>query len=60
MPRKKKSSSKSRNILVTLVVGIVAFGLIAWHDGLIGASAISEINAGNVDNGTSVTVKGEI
>jgi hypothetical protein len=39
---------------------IVAVVIIGWHDGLIGATAIEDINSGNVSNGTVVTVKGEL
>jgi hypothetical protein len=59
MPRRKKGW-KGR--LIALLVGIViaAMVVIAWHDGLIGATAIEDINNGNVSNGTVVTVKGEL
>ncbi len=57
MPKKKGSIIKP--VMVIVVLGIVGLGVIAWHDGLIGVTPISEINAGNVPAGTQVTIKGE-
>ncbi len=58
MPRKKKSNKKAIGMVFLII--IVAVGVVAWHDGLIGVTSIAEINAGNVDNGTSVTIKGRL
>lgn len=58
MPKKKKSSKKA--IGVAFFIIIVAVGIVAWHDGLIGVTSIADINAGNIDNGTAVTIKGKL
>lgn len=58
MPRKKKGKGKTIAIVVILLV--IGLGVVAWHDGLIGATSIADINAGNVNTGTYVTVKGEL
>ncbi len=55
---KKKSSKKA--IGVALFIIIVAVGIVAWQDGLIGEASIADINAGNIDNGTAVTIKGKL
>lgn len=59
MPKRKKGS-KGRIFGLLLGIIIVALLVIAWHDGIIGATAIEDINGGNVSNGTVVTVKGEL
>ncbi|MBD3405354.1 MAG: hypothetical protein GF411_04345 [Candidatus Lokiarchaeota archaeon] len=56
MPRKK--SSKLPLILVLIIIG--AAGFIAYHDGLIGTTALRDINQGDISEGTAVSVKGEI
>lgn len=57
---KKKGKSTTKILLVIVVIAIVTFGIVAWHDGLVGVTPIGDINDFSVDNGTAVTVKGEI
>jgi hypothetical protein len=58
MPKNKTSRGKVIiGIILILVVGIAIIG---WHDGLVGVTPIENINNFSVDNGTAVTVKGEI
>lgn len=57
MPRKKKNTK--RNALIVLVL-IAVGGVIAWHDGLFGITAIRDINQGELDTGTNVRIKGEV
>lgn len=58
MPKKSKSK---RNIVILLIIVLIAgLGIIASHDGLIGATSIVDINNGDVPNGTQVVVKGEL
>ena len=61
MPKKRrKSKNSTRNlILVVVIVAVVTLGVIGWHDGLIGVTSMEDINHGDIDNGTVVTVKGE-
>ncbi|MFX0053512.1 MAG: hypothetical protein ACFFAX_04350 [Promethearchaeota archaeon] len=59
MPKRKKGSKgKAFGLLFGII--ILAVLVIAWHDGVIGATSIEDINGGNVSNGTVVTVKGEL
>lgn len=58
MPKKK--GSRKKIVGAAILVLIAAVGVIAWHDGLIGVTSIADINAGNIDNGTAVSVKGEL
>ena len=64
MPKRKKSKlkskSKSRMIGIILVLVIVATSVIMWHDGVIGTTSIRDINQGDVESGTAVTIKGEL
>ena len=62
MPKKKKSKnkSKSRMIGIILVLVIIATSVIMWHDGVILTTSIRDINQGDVESGTSVTIKGEL
>jgi hypothetical protein len=53
-------SNKGKPIIGIILVLVVAVAIIGWHDGLIGVTPIENINNFSVDNGTSVTVKGEI
>ena len=57
---KKKGKSTTKIILVVVVIAIVAIGVVAWHDGLIGLTEISDINNGTVSNGSVVAIKGEV
>jgi hypothetical protein len=59
MPTQKKGSKRK---IFGLLIGIVivAIVVVAWHDGVIGATAIEDINGGNVSVGAVVTVKGEL
>ncbi|MBD3157394.1 MAG: hypothetical protein GF309_01275 [Candidatus Lokiarchaeota archaeon] len=57
MPRKKNNTK--RNALIVLVL-IAVGGVIAWHDGLFGITAIRDINQGELDTGTNVRIKGEL
>jgi hypothetical protein len=56
----KKKGSRKKIVVATILVLIAAMGIIVWHDGVIGVTSIADINAGNIDNGTAVTVKGEL
>ena len=60
MPRKKKGRSTRNIILVVILIGVISFGVIAWHDGLIGITPMGDINDLSVDSGTTVRMKGEI
>ncbi len=60
MPRKKKGQSKTKILLVIVVIAVVTVGVVAWHDGLIGITRVQDINNGTVSVGSSVVVKGEI
>ena len=57
---KKKGKSTTKILLVVVVVAIVTVGVVAWHDGLVGVTPIEDINDFSIDNGTVVTVKGEV
>ena len=57
---KKKGGSKGKSIAVVVILAIVIVGVLAWHDGAIGVTSMADINSGNVDIGTVVTVKGEL
>ena len=63
---KKKGKSTTKILLVVVVIAIVAVGVVAWHDGLIGVTPIEDIHEGNIidgyemADGTAVTVKGTI
>jgi hypothetical protein len=59
MPKKRRSS-RGKVTLAVVVIAVVAVAVIAWHDGLIGATGIADINSGDVSVGTVVTVKGEL
>jgi hypothetical protein len=52
--------SKSKGIAVVLLIAVVAIGIVAWHDGLIGTTSIRDINQGDIAVGTAVTIKGEL
>ncbi len=52
--------SKGKAIGIVLVIAIVAIGIVAWHDGLFGVTQIRDINQGDIDVGTAVTIKGEL
>ncbi len=43
-----------------LIVIVILFFAVAWHDGAIGSTSIGDINLGRVDIGTVVTVKGTL
>ncbi|MHA1927232.1 MAG: hypothetical protein ACTSV2_01495, partial [Candidatus Thorarchaeota archaeon] len=58
--RKKKKSSTGKLILVVAFIAIISLGVVSWHDGIIGTTTIADINQGDVDTGTSVTIKGEL
>ncbi|MFX1260593.1 MAG: hypothetical protein ACFFAZ_00765 [Promethearchaeota archaeon] len=57
---KRKRSSTGRILGALLGIILIAVAVIAWHDGVIGATAIEDINGGSVSSGTVVTVKGEL
>jgi len=57
---KKKGKPIAKILLVVVIVVAITVGVVAWHDGLIGVTEISDINNGTVSNGTSVTIKGEV
>lgn len=62
MPKKKskKTSTLRKPILAISIITVVAFCVIAYHDGLIGVIPIEDIIDGVVDDGTQVTIKGEL
>ena len=60
MPKKKKGKPTAKILLVTVVIVVIVAGVIAWHDGLLGVTEISDINNGTVSNGSVVTIKGEV
>jgi Na+-transporting methylmalonyl-CoA/oxaloacetate decarboxylase beta subunit len=60
MPKKKKGSSSSKILIVIVLIAVVSVAIIGWHDGLIGVTAMGDINDGTVPEGISVTLKGEI
>ena len=63
MPPRKRRKSKSSTmnyVIVIAIVAIVSFGVIAYHDGLIGLTSIEDIWDGDIDDGTAVAVKGEV
>ncbi|MFW9889026.1 MAG: hypothetical protein ACFFER_12640 [Candidatus Thorarchaeota archaeon] len=53
-------SSKGKVFGLFFGIIVIAVIIVAWHDGVIGATAIEDINGGNVSIGTVVTVKGEL
>ena len=57
---KKKGKPVTKILLVVVVIAIVTFGVIGWHDGILGITPYSEINNLNIDSGTNVRVRGEI
>ena len=57
---KKKGKPIAKILLVVVIVVAISVSVVAWHDGLIGVTEISDINNGTVSNGTSVTIKGEV
>jgi len=60
MPKKKKGSSASKILIVVILIAIVSFAVVGWHDGLIGVTPMGSINDFTIDSGTAVTVKGNI
>lgn len=60
MPKKKKGSSALKIAIVVILIVFVSIGVVAWHDGVIGATPMSKINDGTLDMNTPVTVKGEV
>jgi hypothetical protein len=64
MPKKKKSKSKGTSRLkligIICVIAIIAFSFVLWHDGMIGVTSIRDINQGDFEEGTAVTIKGEL
>jgi hypothetical protein len=57
---KKKGRPIAKLLLGVVLIAVVAIGVVAWHDGLIGLTSINDINDGLVAIGTSVAVKGEV
>jgi hypothetical protein len=57
---KKKGKPVAKILLVVVLIAVVTFGVVAWHDGLMGLTSINDINDGLVTLGTAVAVKGEI
>lgn len=57
---KKKGRPVAKILLVVVLIGVIAVGFIAYHDGLIGLTSINDINDNLVDIGTHVSVKGEV
>ncbi len=52
--------SKGKAVGLVMVVAIIAVAIVAWHDGLFGTTEIRDINQGDIDNRTAVTIKGEL
>ena len=46
--------------MVVVVIAIVSFGVVTWHDGILGITPLEDINDLSVDAGTTVRVRGEI
>jgi hypothetical protein len=57
---KKKGKPIAKILLGVVLIAVVAIGVIAWHDGLIGLTSINDINDGLVAVGTAVAIKGEV
>lgn len=57
---KKKGKSSGKIIIGIILVAVIAVAILGWHDGLFGVTPIENINNFSVDNGTAVTIKGEI
>jgi hypothetical protein len=57
---KKKGRPIGKMLLGVVLIAVVAVGVIAWHDGLIGITSIKDINDGLIAAGTPVTIKGEV
>lgn len=57
---KKKGKPIAKILLSIVVIVVIAVGVVAWHDGLIGLTSINDINDGLVPTGTAVAVKGEV
>ena len=57
---KKKGTSRGKILIGIILILVVGIAVLGWHDGLFGVTPIENINNFSVDNGTAVTVKGEI
>jgi hypothetical protein len=57
---KKKGRPIAKILLGVVLIAVVAIGVTAWHDGLIGLTSINDINDGLIAIGTTVAVKGEV
>jgi hypothetical protein len=57
---KKRGRSASKILIVIILIAVVSFAIVGWHDGLFGVTPMGDINDFTVENGTAVTVKGEI
>ncbi|MGY5855225.1 MAG: hypothetical protein RTS72_01410 [Candidatus Thorarchaeota archaeon] len=57
---KKKGKPVTKILLVVVVIAIITFGVVGWHDGILGVTPCGDINDLSVDSGTTVRVRGEI
>lgn len=57
---KKKGKPIGKVIIVVVLIAVVSFGVIAWHDGLFGITPMGDINNLTVSSGTNVRMKGEV
>ncbi|MGY5860412.1 MAG: hypothetical protein RTU63_13660 [Candidatus Thorarchaeota archaeon] len=65
MPKRKKNS-KTKLLVVIVIIALVAGAVTMYHDGLIGVTPLEDIHEWNIidgfamDDGTAVSVKGRI
>ena len=57
---KKKGKPVTKILIGVVLIAIVAFAFVGWHDGLLGITPLGDINNLSVDSGTTVRVRGEI
>ena len=57
---KKKGKPVAKILTVVVLIAIVTFGVVGWHDGILGVTPCGDINDLSVDSGTTVRVRGEI
>ena len=57
---KKKGKPVTKILLVVVVIAIISFGVVGWHDGVLGVTQLGDINDLTINSGTTVRVRGEI
>ncbi len=57
---KKKGKPIGKILIVVVLIVVVSFGVIGWHDGLFGITPMGDINNLTVSSGTTVRMKGEV